>query len=111
MQREGHQVRTVMNGQQALDAIAEKQPDLVLLDVMMPHGNGYDVCRTLRGTRDYDGIRIIMLTARGQDADQRTGLSLGADAYVTKPFAIGDVVGCVTDVLSRPRPVAPSGTD
>lgn len=103
MQREGHQVRTAIDGQQTLDAIATDQPDLVLLDVMMPHGNGYEVCRTLRATHDYDGIRIIMLTARGQEADQRTGLSLGADAYVTKPFAIGDVVGCVTEVLSRPR--------
>ena len=109
MQREGHQVRTVVDGQQALDAIAEEQPDLVLLDVMMPRGNGYDVCRALRATRNYDGVRIIMLTARGQEADQRTGLSLGADAYVTKPFAIGDVVGCVTDVLSRPRPATSRG--
>jgi DNA-binding response OmpR family regulator len=110
MQREGHQVRTATDGQATLDAIAAAKPDVVLLDVMMPRGNGYEVCRTLRATPGYDGIRIIMLTARGQESDQRAGLSLGADAYVTKPFAIGDVVGCVTDVLSRPRPSAPQGS-
>lgn len=109
MQREGHEVRLATDGQEALEAIAAAPPDVVLLDVMMPRGNGYDVCRTLRATRAYDGVRIIMLTARGQEADQRAGLSLGADAYVTKPFAICDVVGCVAEVLARPRPAAAQG--
>ncbi len=103
MKREGHHVRTATDGQEALDAIAAVRPDLVLLDVMMPRGNGHEVCRTLRASRDYDNVRIVMLTARGQEADQRAGLSLGADAYVTKPFAISDVIECVADVLARPR--------
>lgn len=110
MAREGHEVRLATDGQQALEAIAAAPPDIVLLDVMMPRGNGYDVCRTLRATRAYDDIRIIMLTARGQQADQLTGLSLGADAYVTKPFAINDVVNCVAEVLARPRLAAAQGT-
>ena len=91
MQREGHDVRTAIDGQQALAAIAETPPDLVLLDLMMPQGNGYEVCRTLRVARSYNDVRIVMLTARGGEADQR-GMDLGADAYVTKPFAIDDVV-------------------
>jgi len=103
MQREGHAVRTATDGQQALAMVAAAAPDLLLLDLMMPHGNGYEVCRTLRANPANDGVRIIMLTARGQDADQREGLALGADAYVTKPFAIADVVDCVRRVLAQPH--------
>lgn len=103
MQREGHDVRTATDGAQALQSVVDAPPDLVLLDVMMPRGNGYDVCRALRASPDYNDVRIVMLTARGNDDDQRRGLALGADAYVTKPFAIGDVVGCVASVLASPR--------
>ena len=62
---------------QALEAIAEAPPDMLLLDLMMPRGNGYDICRTLRALARYDGVRIVMLTARGQDSDQRKGSSSG----------------------------------
>ena len=103
MQREGHEVRTATDGQGVLAAVAQSPPDVLLLDLMMPRGNGYEVCRTLRASANYNGVRIIMLTARGGDADQHTGLALGADAYVTKPFAIGDVIDCVASVLARPR--------
>ncbi|MDR3471364.1 MAG: response regulator [Devosia sp.] len=102
MQGEGHAVRTATDGRQVLQAVEQAKPDLLLLDVMMPGGNGYEICRHLRGSPAYDGIRIVMLTARGRESDARTGLALGADAYVTKPFAIGDVVGCIAEVLSRP---------
>ena len=103
MQREGHDVRTVADGEQALAAIERRRPDVVLLDLMMPKGNGYEVCRTLRANRTYDDIRIVMLTAKGGEADQRVGMALGADAYISKPFAIGEVVSCVKDVLARRR--------
>jgi DNA-binding response OmpR family regulator len=103
MQREGHVVRTATDGDQTIRAVGQNRPDLLLLDVMMPRGNGYDVCRVLRASSDNDAMRIVMLTARGQDNDQRDGLALGADAYVTKPFAIRDVVDCVAEVLARPR--------
>ena len=96
-------MRTATDGRQALAAVAEAPPDLLLLDVMMPRGNGYEVCRKLRASADYNDVRIVMLTARGGDADQNTGLGLGADAYVTKPFAIADVVDCVATVLAKPR--------
>lgn len=101
MQREGHEVRTAADGEQTLAAIEQQRPDVVLLDLMMPKGNGYEVCRTLRADRRYDDIRIIMLSAKGGEADQRTGIDLGADAYISKPFAIADVVACVRAVLAE----------
>lgn len=100
MQREGHVVRTAIDGRQALDAVEQERPDLVLLDLMMPRANGYDVCRALRSNPGHAGVRIIMLTAKGRDADEQAGLALGADAYITKPFAISDVTECVARVLS-----------
>lgn len=103
MQREGHAVRTAADGEQALAAIESERPDLVLLDLMMPKGNGYEICRALRANRAYDDIGIIMLTAKGGEADQRTGMDLGADAYITKPFAIAEVIGCVQAVLANGR--------
>ena len=107
MQREGHDVRTVADGEQALAAIEHRRPDIVLLDLMMPKGSGYEVCRTLRANRCYDDIRIVMLTAKGGEADQRVGMGLGADAYITKPFAIAEVVACVQAVLARGHGQAP----
>lgn len=109
MRREGHDVRTARDGQETLDAVAQAAPDLVLLDLMMPRANGYDVCRTLRASRAYDAVRIIMLTAKGREADQLAGLALGADAYISKPFAIGEVVDCVASVLAQDRRSAAAG--
>ena len=106
MHEQGHDVRTVGDGEAALAAIAAAPPQLVLLDVMMPKRNGYDVCRALRADRHNDHLRIVMLTAKGREADKRAGIELGVDAYLTKPFAIRDVVGCVADMLQRPRPAA-----
>ncbi len=100
MHEQGHNVRTVVDGEAALRAIAEAPPELVLLDVMMPKRNGYDVCRTLRANPHFARLRIVMLTAKGRDADRRAGLDLGVGAYLTKPFAIRDVVGCIAGVLS-----------
>lgn len=109
MLREGHQVRTATDGRETLAAVAQMPPDVLLLDLMMPHGNGYEVCQALRASPAYRDIRIVMLTARGGEADQSRGLAAGADAYVTKPFAISDVVNCVSAVLTRPRQPAPGG--
>lgn len=102
MQREGHEVRTATDGRQALAAVAEAPPDVLLLDLMMPHSNGYEVCQALRASSAYDAVRIVMLTARGGETDKSMGMAAGADAYVTKPFAIDDVVDCVSAVLARP---------
>ena len=95
MQREGHRVRTAVDGEQALAAIAEMPPDLVLLDLMMPKGDGYDVCRTLRVDRSYE------CPHRHADGEGDGPTSVGMDwRRPYQAFAIGDAVRCVTEVLA-----------
>lgn len=92
MKREGFDVATATDGEQALAKVAEFEPELVLLDVMMPRKNGYEVCQALRADPARAGLKIIMLTAKGRDVEVDKGLALGADAYVTKPFSSADLV-------------------
>jgi DNA-binding response OmpR family regulator len=100
MRRAGHEVRVAQDGEAVLAAVAEAVPDLVLLDVMMPKRNGYDVCDALRADPACRDLRIIMLTARGQAVERTKGLALGADAYVTKPFSTREVVDLVRQTLA-----------
>lgn len=99
MKREGYQVLVARDGQEALDAIVQHRPDLVLLDVMMPRKNGFDVCQDVRARDDLGGTRILMLTAKGRDTDTAKGLALGADAYMTKPFSTRELVDKVRELL------------
>jgi DNA-binding response OmpR family regulator len=99
MKKEGYEVRSVSNGQEAMQAIAEKSPDLVLLDVMMPRKDGYEVCQELRATPSREDIKIIMLTAKGRDVEREKGLALGANDYITKPFATKELVAKVKSLL------------
>lgn len=99
MKREGFQVATAVDGEQALQQVAEFKPNLVLLDVMMPRKNGYEVCETLRANPAFTGLKIIMLTAKGREVEVEKGLALGADAYMTKPFATRDLVAQVRRLL------------
>ncbi len=101
LQKRGYEVRTVQNGTQALTEIAQFSPDLVLLDVMMPAINGYEVCQRIREDPALGHMKIIMLTAKGRDLDVAKGLALGADAYVTKPFAIKQLLDQVTQLLGE----------
>jgi DNA-binding response OmpR family regulator len=87
LQKSGYEVRTVNNGNEALNQIEQFGPHLVLLDVMMPAINGYEVCQRIRQNPALAGLKIIMLTAKGRELDRAKGLALGADFYVTKPFA------------------------
>lgn len=98
----GYDVRIARDGEEALASIAEVKPGLVLLDVMMPKRDGYDVCRTIRATPDWEDVRVIMLTARGADSDRQQGLAAGADEYITKPFSTRDVVEKVRHFLGSP---------
>lgn len=98
----GYDVRIARDGEQALTSIAEFKPGLVLLDVMMPKRDGFDVCQTIRANPDWADVRIIMLTARGAEADRQKGLALGADEYITKPFSTRDVVEKVRHFLGAP---------
>jgi two-component system phosphate regulon response regulator PhoB len=104
LEREGFRVAEASDGEEALLSVAENKPDLILLDWMLPHLSGIDLCRQLRrgaGTRD---IPIIIVTARGEESDKIRGLNTGADDYVTKPFSPQELVARVRAVLRRARP-------
>ncbi len=87
------------NGQEGLDLIKEERPTVVLLDVMMPLMNGFDVCKTVKASPELQDTFIIMLTAKGQEFDRATGAEVGADVYMTKPFDPDDVLDRAAEVL------------
>jgi len=96
---QGYQVRTASDGQKGLEALLHDPPDLVLLDLMLPKVNGYEICRRARSAQL--DLPIIMLTAKGQEDDIIRGLDLGADDYVTKPFSIRELIARVKAFLRR----------
>jgi len=98
LERDGHSVLTAYDGISALSIFREHQPNLVVLDVMLPGLNGMEICRTLRSESD---VPIIMLTARTRDEDKLTGLDTGADDYVTKPFSPGELAARVRAIFRR----------
>ncbi len=100
LKQAGYDVITATDGESALAAVAAEKPDLVLLDVMMPRRDGFEVCQILRSDPAHKGLPIVMLTAKGRDIEQEKGLSLGADAYITKPFATQQVVEKVRELLA-----------
>jgi len=99
MKREGHAVVVARDGVQALEAIRTERPDLVLLDVMMPGKNGFEVCAAVRADDALGGVKILMLTAKGRDTDVAQGLGVGADAYMTKPFSTKELAAKVREML------------
>ncbi len=98
---EGFEVTTAPDGKSALDRIREDNPDLILLDVMMPTMNGFQVCRELKGNADTKSIPIVMLTAKSQESDKFWGKEAGADAYVTKPFDMDELIGQIRGLLNK----------
>ena len=99
LQSDGHETRAAANGVEALARIAERRPDLLLLDVMMPGKSGWDVCAELR--RRDPALPIVFLTAKGEEADKVLGLGLGADDYVVKPFGVRELLARVRAALRR----------
>lgn len=99
MRRAGFDVQVARSGGEALKALEGDPPDLMLLDVMMPEFDGYEVCERIRAKPEWRGTKIIMLTARGREAERERGLALGADAYVTKPFSTRELVEQVKRML------------
>ncbi len=99
MKREGFETAVADDGEAALAEIARSAPDLVILDIMLPTMNGFEVCQRIRSERRWDGVRILMLTAKGRDTEVAKGLGLGADAYVTKPFSTKDLVAQIKQLL------------
>ena len=99
MKREGYDVLVATDGNQALETIQREKPALVLLDVMMPGKTGFEVCQAVRADPALEGVRILMLTAKGRDTDVSKGLALGANAYMTKPFSTRELVQKVAEML------------
>jgi DNA-binding response OmpR family regulator len=99
---EAHEVLTASDGETAYRLIHERKPDLVVLDLMLPRMSGYELCQKVRG----EGLAtpIVMLTARGEEADRILGLDLGADDYVTKPFSVRELLARIRAVLRRSQP-------
>ncbi|MCE5314954.1 MAG: response regulator [Armatimonadota bacterium] len=109
--KEGYRVGTVNSGEQALIEARSGSPDLILLDLMLPGVDGLDVCRILRSDPSTRTIPIVMLTAKGEEADIVTGLELGADDYITKPFSPRVLVARVKAVLRRDKTQPASESD
>ena len=104
MKREGFDVQVAMDGEAALQAIAAQLPDLILLDVMLPKLNGFEVCQQIRAKPECQSLKVLMLTAKGRDTEVSKGLALGADAYMTKPFSTRDLVAKVRQLLGQAEP-------
>jgi DNA-binding response OmpR family regulator len=100
MKKEGYEVHTVDDGERAVQAAKELQPDLILLDIMMPKMDGYEVCQRIRSDALLKDVSIIMLTAKGREVEREKGLALGADHYITKPFSTRQVVMKVKEILA-----------
>ena len=110
LQKEGFSVAIEGDGGEALTAVAEHSPDIILLDWMLPNKNGVDICKDLRAGRETKNIPVIMLTARAEEEDKLRGLGLGADDYITKPFSISEVIARMRAVLRRSNPAIAGDT-
>jgi len=104
LEKEGYDVVVAADGEEGLVQIDERQPDLVLLDWMLPKVSGIEVCRRIRGRPETRNLPIIMLTARGEESDRVRGLDTGADDYLTKPFSMTELIARIRAVLRRIRP-------
>jgi DNA-binding response OmpR family regulator len=100
MKKEGYEVHAVDDGERAVQAAKELRPDLILLDIMMPKMDGYEVCQRIRSDALLKDVSIIMLTAKGREVEREKGLALGADHYITKPFSTRQVVMKVKEILA-----------
>ena len=103
MEQQGYSVMAAFRGEDALDLIYQYKPDLVLLDIMLPGIDGWEVCEIIRLNQNYRDIKIVFLTAKGRDEDIAKGLALGADAYITKPFSNAELVATVNKLLESKK--------
>ena len=99
LQKAGFVVRVARDGEEAILALEESTPSLILLDAMMPKRDGFDVCQTIRANPAYKDLPIIMLTAKSRDVEREKGMALGATDYITKPFSTRDLVSTVRKYL------------
>lgn len=101
MQRNGYDVMTAPDGEQALQLLNTFKPDLILLDIMLPLRNGFEVCQRVRENPQWKDTRIVMLTAKGREVEVTKGLALGADVYITKPFSTQELLASVRQLLGE----------
>ena len=101
LQQSGYEVLVARNGEEALSLVEACIPDLVLLDVMMPKKSGYEVCTRIRERADWRDIKVVMLSAKGREAEVNKGLSMGADLYVTKPFSTRELMAKIKALLEQ----------
>jgi two-component system phosphate regulon response regulator PhoB len=109
LEKEGYQVSSALDGDEALMLIGERRPDLVLLDWMLPKLSGIEVCRQIRRKPETRDVPVVMLTARGEEADKVRGLNTGADDYITKPFSVPELLARVRSLLRRAQPMPAKG--
>jgi DNA-binding response OmpR family regulator len=102
MKQQGYETRVARDGDEALAEVERFRPDLVLLDVMLPRRDGFEVCQRLRAD-GWSDLKILILTAKGRDVEIEKGLALGADGYVTKPFSTAELVARVANMLEGAR--------
>ena len=103
MEQNGHSTLVAQSGEEALEIISKEKPDLVLLDIMLPGVDGFEVCEIIRLNPEWRNIRIIFLTAKGRDVDIAKGMVLGADEYITKPFSNQQIIDAVKKLLEKPE--------
>jgi DNA-binding response OmpR family regulator len=101
MQQKGYHVMAAYNGEEAIEKIISFNPDLILLDIMLPIIDGFEVCQMIRSNPNWKDIKIIFISAMGREVDIAKGLALGADAYITKPFADAEIIQKVREVLGH----------
>ena len=101
MEQQGYNVMTANRGEDALDLIYQYKPDLVLLDIMLPGIDGYEVCDIVRLNPDYRNVKIVFFTAKGREVEIAKGLALGADAYITNPYSNAELVAKVKELLEK----------
>lgn len=99
MRKEGFEVLVARNGTEALDSLAHHQPDLVLLDIMMPDVDGYEICKHIRSTAEHQNCKVIFLSAKSKETDIQKGYDIGADFYITKPFSNKVLIAKIKEFL------------
>jgi len=105
LQQNGYEVQIARNGEEALRLIEAWNPDLLLLDVMMPKKSGYEVCMRMRERPEWQHIKVVMLSAKGRETEINKGLSIGADLYITKPFSTRELMAKIRGLLDQvPKP-------
>jgi len=98
---EGYEVVTALDGEAALEKVKTEKPDLIVLDIMMPKLDGYEVCKTIKANAATQNIPVILLSAKGRNADQKMGFDVGADDYITKPFSPRKLVERINQLLGQ----------